>query len=263
MSKKKIIALVLACLMAASLAAPAFADVSGNQIELEGTYNPPRVAVVIGPTTGNNVYINPYGSPVAIVNTSDDNFYELTGQIVSTPLYIANLGTTKLQVGAQATVEVKGFELTTRPVDAKVTEKQANIILEVATFADKATSGASGASENTDSVKALTAQGASFGTNAKDLTLVAAADAKNWEDAKKLVFGEEAVTSDDMGVLAGNATPTQDMTDLDAVPFAEGAIGLFRLTGTCTTFPETDWAATDTFTATIVFSFKAVPDTTT
>lgn len=267
MKTKKILSAILSGVMTLSLAAPAFA--SGNT-EISVTYTAPEIAVTV-PQTGSAI-INPYGFDVYL---DADEQHAISGkqQVVTLPTIISNQSKMDLAVYASATATIgAGSDLTfnTSPISTAataVTAKKAYLALQM-----RATN------LTGDSSSFITGEGESA---EYDANVISAAEA--WGDfnpagkypsilltkagtPNKVVSTEDSATAVNdpvtgnnipLVILAGKPDAQPDGTEV-----AEGGAALLRLTGEVTEEPKTAWAATDTITTTVAFTFKPVTNRT-
>lgn len=284
MSKKKLVSLALACVLAVSLAIPAFAagdntpDVStGNlQTVITANYRPATINVSVPATIG--AVLNPLGLPVSVQKSSNAGKVDIEGQqiVMTSPLYIANLSSVDLKVSIDATAAVEGLlKLSAEPVEKTATGNQAYVKLETLGVGD-ATSG--------DLFGAAT--WASDPTPAKvdDAVLAVMADNDLWATAEGAVLKAGKVTFKPTTVLKKAASQYQaEITPGDVtaglaeatageVEFAYGAgsIMIIRLNGVMAATPTKPWSNTgraadptigaeatpaDKLTTTLVFTF--------
>jgi hypothetical protein len=244
---KKLMSLALAGVMAASLAVPAFADdTPANTTKVDGAYQATTIAVTV-PGSGKAI-INPYGLPVTIYSNDDDHTKDVSVKgeqiVMAEPTYISNESGTDLDVSATITTTLgsKNLTLATAAITAKETKKTAFVYFEYASSA------LTGAKADVTAEKVAN----EFGTSA------------TWKDyaasnTNQVVLKSGATTKQVVGKLAAAKMDATDPTQFSE--YEAGSIGLFRLTGSCVQEPATAWAADDTFTASIAFTFT--PSTTT
>lgn len=277
MSKKKLIPLALAGILAASLALPAFAaeeetPAPNTKTELTGAYEEIPIAVVV-PQTG-EVTINPYKLPIGWKD-SEGNMVEVVGQQITTkPMAIMNQGSTDLEIGAKVSTKRTSTDSKVTLVATENaldnTAKNAYVYLEVLTY-----------EPTTTSVTLKKLAGDSTDANAiNDAVLKACADETNWtaepgsnggaalRTVKTLPLGDVSTGTTTVSTAESPNTPLGVVkkaktaaTDTDAAVYAVGSIALFRLSGKCSTgntTTSTKWATTDGFTSTIAFTFKPV-----
>jgi hypothetical protein len=244
---KKIGSVALAGVMAASLSIPAFASTTTtpaaetttdpNTTVVDGAYKEIAIAVTV-PATG-TAQINPYGLPVEFKKSeSSTKAAKVTGQqIVTQPLYISNEGDVALDINATVTTTIpktsKMSIVAAKPADTD-TEKDAYVYLQMVQSANK-TLDETGTDKIADEC---------------------AADA-TWAKASQLVLSTDDKVSSD----AALATLAASKVTTDSVTYNVGSIVLYRLAGDVVTKPDSDWAETDTFSASIAFTFT--PATTT
>jgi hypothetical protein len=253
---KKVVSLVLAAAMAASLSVTAFAagddeDTSGQQtnntdttpaveevttnrsMTVSGNYQAVDIAVVV-PTTG-NVIINPYALPVAI--SDDTSVNKVSAQIVTKPLAIKNRSAVKLDVNVSATATVKNnLTLATAAVTpSSETKTTAFVYLAAKTAAD---------------------------TTGAELAL-----AKEYATVTWPTYG--ASTKGTLALKADNAVTQTGFTTLAAATeengafkaYGTGSIALIGLTGSVAQNPTEAWTAKDGLSVKIAFTFT--PNTST
>jgi hypothetical protein len=232
---KKVLSLAMATAMAATMAAPAFADTV-----ITATYEDIDIAVDV-PDTG-TVTINPYGMPVYF-DKSDKTQAKVVGQqIVTAPMALKNQGDVKLKVSAKVTTtNGKNSAIvfsSSDPVEATDTTKKAHVVLQIASIATAI--GTEGNSLNDLIITGYTTDSTWSSATAKQVTLDTAA----------------AASSSDMVTLAASTVGTDG-----TVTYTANSIAGVRLTGKVLTSPTEAWTTKDSFTATVAYTF--VPDTTT
>jgi hypothetical protein len=252
---KKVVSLVLAAAMAASLSVTAFAadedeDTSGQQtntdttpaveevttnrsMTVSGNYQAVDIAVVV-PTTG-SVIINPYALPVAI--SDDTSVSKVSAQIVTKPLAIKNRSAVKLDVNVSATATVKNnLTLATAAVTpSSETKTTAFVYLAAKTAAD---------------------------TTGAELAL-----AKEYATVTWPTYG--ASTKGTLALKADNAVTQTGFTTLAAATeedgafkaYGTGSIALIGLTGSVAQNPTEAWTSKDGLSVKIAFTFT--PNTST
>lgn len=218
MNMKRFGSIVMAGALALSMAAPAFAS---NQTVISGTYTPITLRVTV-PTTGAAV-INPYGLPYTLGEST------ISGQqiVTTAPLVIQNKSSVALSVAANVTgTASNGVTLEAAGTTADYsteTDKKLHVVFEAFT-ADTLTS-----------------------LNVTD------------NDAIRPLFA--ALDSAD-AVLTGDVTTTPaDATGAGLVlregndgEVQSGGAAFFRLSGEVA--KKATWADTDTFSATVAFTFE-------
>jgi hypothetical protein len=259
MLNKRIMSVAMATLMAASVAAPAFAadgetteSTTNRALKIDGTYQAVDIAVVV-PSTG-TVIINPYALPVEIGKDADDNALKVSGQIVTKPMAIKNQSEVALDINVSATATVKG-----------------NLTL--------ASSAVTPASETKNAAFVYLAIEPTELAGEKDADAVAdGAIAAAYKDQTWTAYG--AGTEDDPvadNVLALKATTTavsktgmgtltaaeMDADDGTFAKYTEGSIAFLGLTGSCAQSPKTAWTTKDGLTANIAFTFTPHVEATT
>jgi hypothetical protein len=258
MLNKRIMSLTMAALMTASLAAPAFAaeetekkeetSTAANTTTVTAKYEDVEIAVTVTKTA--SAIINPYGLPYDINDSTDASVGKVTGQqIVTQPMYISNDGTdVDLSVSASVTTTASGVTLSNKSTSSvkNNTAKQAFVYLEME-------------SSNVTDVVAK--------TGLIDPDKVAAEyvdkDESIWQDysasaENMLVLNTEAKASKDNMITLNKMVAATEAGKDDT--YDKGSVALFRLAGDCVTSPTTAWATSDTFTATIAFTFAPVTE---
>lgn len=129
--KKKLFSAIMAVVMIATLALPAFAGSvgSGGATEESMTYttNTQTPSVTVTMPTTKKLVLNPYGMTVNINNT------DYTDQIVNPTDYITNLTQAPLKVGVKATATRAGNTiLVTKPCTGKEVTNNAFLMVELA-----------------------------------------------------------------------------------------------------------------------------------
>jgi hypothetical protein len=240
----------MATLMAASLAAPAFAadsdtteSTTNRSLKVEGTYQAVDIAVVV-PSTG-TVIVNPYALPVEIAKDSDEKAIKVEGQQIATkPLAIKNKSEVALDINVSATATVKGsLTLAAAPVDvAKETKNAAFVYLDIE----------SSTLAGDDDTVTADAISSAYATQAASWTAYTVPDNDNPEPANLLVLKTSAVSKTGMGTLVASKL---DEDDGSWKEYDEGSIAFVGLTGSCAQSPKTAWTTKDGLTATIAFTF--------
>lgn len=256
MNMKRFASLVMASVLALSLAVPAFAaDAPAGQVTISGSYEDIPISVSV-PTTG-TAQINPYGLPVEFALSDTITKVSVSGeQITSAPLSIRNQGATKLSVNATLAVDTTGTDNGVIVKEADLTTqkgKEINLALQVA-----------GLSDNKYAVSSLD-------TDLEDNIIKAFADKATWASAKSLKAKDTdagtALADADVAKSA-NALAVLGAATVEAgglVTYSKDSIAVFRLTGKLNESPvktvsgddvDDPWTAADKFSATVVFKFK-------
>lgn len=262
--KTRILSGVMAGVLAASMAVPAFA--SGKTTKVTGTYKDIPISVVV-PTTG-TVTINPYKLPVNVEKSTGASVAFSGQQITSAPMSIKNQGSVSLDVAATVTGALKtGSTMTlaaattegdssATPAVPAATTKTAYVYLQVATL--------TGTKFKVADDDALA-----------DLIIDAAADEANtWTaavDGPVVAVGTTNASDADTP-LATLLPAVMDATTGEFSTYngtsSGSSIAVFRLTGDCVTAPmkgtgsaavADPWTSKDGFDTTIVFSFTPTP----
>lgn len=217
MNMKKLIASTMACALAISLAAPAFAadttvDAPGEdgtysaKTEVAGTTEAPTISITV-PQSG-AVVVNPYKMEVSVEQV------KFTDQIISAPQYITNGSNVPISVSATVTGTVSdnsGIVFATSTLKGNETTKSIFMYLEIAKTTAATT----------------------------PPTWAAAYDAK----------------ADNLAVVVGSkGTTKKDMVVMDATG-GENAFAAFRLAGAVATNPAKAWTSTDAVTVSIAYTF--------
>ncbi len=222
MKLRKALAIALAAVMALSMSVTAFA--AGNVTTLTGKYEEFEVDVTV-PTTG-TVIINPYGMPY----TLDDEVSSATGQLVSKTMYIANRSSVALSVGATVTAAADtGSGITFSDTAVESTEAGKKVQLQLDVWGDDTV--VDGDETDPDVVDPIYA----------GLT-------GNPDGTVTLATANSAYTGSGDGLVVlreGNEGEMQT-----------GGLAFFKLNGTVAKSPSPVWAAADTFTATVTFTFE-------
>jgi hypothetical protein len=237
MLNKRIMSLSMAALMAASMAAPAFAaeeSTTNRQTKIEGTYQAVDIAVVV-PATG-TVIINPYALPVSIGKDASDADVKVSQQIVTKPLAIKNQSEVKLDVNVSATATVKGsLTLAAAAVTPATETKNAAFV-----YLDLESSTLKGSSDDVTEGAITEAYGKQTWTEYSDSATNVLALKTSAVSKTKMATLAAAKMDDDSGAFS---------------EYDEGSIAFVGLTGSCAQAPKTDWTAKDGLTATIAFTF--------
>jgi hypothetical protein len=155
-------------------------------------------------------------------------------------MYISNEGDVALSIGATVTTTATGVTIVDEVKDSD-TDKNAAVRLEMKQSANKSLAD----------------------DTAKDKIIDEYAATDTWsglEAASQLQLStDEAQTKEGLATLAASkVTSTYDETTkktTKTVTYNAGSIVLYRLAGEVVTKPDTAWATSDTFSATIVFTF--------
>lgn len=256
MKNKKLLSLVLAGVMALSLAVPAFAA-DPNSTVISGAYKDVVIDVVV-PATG-AAFINPYGLDLKVkedITNSSSNEVTISGQqIVSAPMALKNKTAMDLNVSATVTGTIT-------PIAAA--EGVTPVLMK---FNAKTTKGAGSNPESPDYVAPATGKAAFVYLQAKQEPALTGADtavdastiaakyaawtASAYDENKDVVVATKAATKDNIVVLRAAAMDNSDAF----ASYKAGSIALFRLTGDCTSGPKAGWTEDDKFTVTVAFSF--------
>lgn len=225
---KRFASSALAGVMALSMAAPAFA--AGDTTVVTGTYTPITLDVTV-PSTGKAV-INPYGLPLELAEGIN-----VVNEKISTaaPLMVENRSAVALKVGVKEVVGIPKGELQLVATDPATDEtaKKAHVVFQMFP--------ADGIKED----------------NYENETTVATAFAA----LKKDQGGHDSAK--DVNVMPASGTPAKgeskdNIIQLEAGTtdgkLKDGGAAFFRLSGEVA--KKASWAATDGFTAKIVFSFE-------
>lgn len=253
MNMKRFASLVMASVLALSLAIPAFAadTTPAGQVTITGTYQDIPIAVSV-PTTG-AAQINPYGLPVSV--PVGETSVSLVGQKITTkPLNIKNQGTVKLDVNASLAVVPTGSDVSIKGGALESTDKgkEINVVLEVAALNESTLAVA----PDSDTLEANLAK-----KFADDATWEGAASLTAPAAAKGATTVATPAKSDAAMAVLGAVT-----TNADSYKYGANSIALFRLTGDLNTEPvkadssDDPWKAADGFTATVVFKFTPHAD---
>lgn len=240
---KRLCTLILAGVLALSLAAPAFAA----DTVITGGYEEVDLDVTISET--GKAIVNPYGLPVDL-KASDDTTIQatITKEQVTTaaPLTIVNASAVALSVSAKVTGTETGDAKLVPALDANVTETSTpkNIVARLEVFAAPGIVGADfDAIEGSDA----TAKDAALAKLNKAFAALKSDDAP----LTAPVLTTASISEGELILRAGKDGAAQD-----------GSVAFFRLAGEVVKNPTTDWAeasgpvAGDGFTATIAFTFE-------
>jgi hypothetical protein len=247
LNHKRIMSLVLAGAMAASLAVPAFAAETTeeknekNETKITATYEAVKIDVTV-PTTGTAV-INPYALPVQI-GTADGTESGTAvkmenAQIVTKALALRNKTDIDLNVSATVTTAItdgSDMTLSTTALTSTDTAKKAFVFLETQPSAITGDDDAVTAGLATGYKSASWTDPTKFSDTATNAVALSSA---------------KAVTKSNIGTLA-KATMDNDGA---FSAYAAGSVLYIRLNGNVVQSPKTAWAATDGFTSTIAFTF--------
>lgn len=282
MSKKKLLTLALACIMLVTLAVPVFA--TGNNTPqfdpnsdlttvVKALYQEVPISVSV-PTSG-DVVLNPLGMPVPVRELNGRGEYDLSGQIISYPMYITNMSKVDLSIKVEVTGSTQGgLIFSPSSISTSAAAKQAYVRLQVLSVPDDASD---------PNLLALTADGVDTANEIFDAVLPILADEAYWAtesnskgaNVTACTVGVAKATINNAGVLkkatpyraeasGGDISPGDVGSEEQLFAYNTGSIAIFRLTGVMASSPVTPWTAPvdgeggDGFTATVVFSFTPV-----
>lgn len=223
---KKLLSMVLAGALAISASVSAFAV--GKNTVITGEYQEIEIQVNV-PTTG-RALINPYKLPLENVTLGNSTFAELNAgqQIFTAPMVVENQSKVDLDVTATLTGgAVNGLTLSSEAIANDATNKSAFVYFQMAPTQETTLAGVE-ANDYYDAAK-----WSPYSTR-NCLVLQANRETK---------FETETVLATIKGVDPTAMTPVA------------GSLAMFRLTGSCVKAPTTPWATTDSFTATVAFTF--------
>lgn len=259
---KRFGSIAMAGAMALSLVVPAFAAAAAtpNQTVVDGGYVDTPISVVV-PATG-TATVNPYGLPVVVASRADESAITIADQqITNVPMYIANYGTTPLDVNAsllvkpEGGVSIKGSALATADKG-----KEMNVTLEVAGLNDDALKKTTEDESLAVAVFEKFADEATWAGLAAANKLVAPAYANGATTAPTPAKSSAALATLGAATVSG-----------ETVTYGAKSIAVFRLAGEMREEPEKTvdsnqvedpWTTEDGFEATIVFKFKPAAKTT-
>lgn len=257
MSKKKLVSLALACVLAFTLAVPALATSSNRQTVVTALYKDVTINVTVPATQ--DATINPYALPL-VVRERDATYGEVKvigEQIVSLPMALRNNGDVSLNVHVKLSAAVHGnLKLSsTAPTDKTNTA--------YAYFQIKSDNATSGPLED---LKGLAVDDA----DEIDYQIAAAlADEDVWTGVDKHALTARGADVKDAAILyavAHEADPDATPGSAEAqIEYANGSIAVMRIAGNVVAEPDTPWTpgnkqsdgsvTGDGFTATLVFTF--------
>lgn len=253
MKSKKLLSLGLSLVMSLSLAVPAFAAANtDNTTEISGTYKDVVIDVVV-PNTG-VAFINPYGLDLKVPQSEGDtaNDVTITGQqIVSAPMAIMNKTAMDLSVSATVTGAIT-------PITVPDGETAPTLMK----FATNTTKGVGTNPDAPDYVAPATGKSAfvyfqakqatnTTGTAADVAAEYAAWGASAYNEATDVIVAAKAVAKENVMTLRAAAMDNAGVFD----SYKAGSIGMFRLTGDCTSGSKVNWTDKDKFTVTVAFTF--------
>lgn len=253
MKSKKLLSLGLSLVMSLSLAVPAFAA-NDNTTEISGTYKDVVIDVDV-PATG-AAFINPYGLDLKVPQDATDsgntNEATITGQqIVSAPMALKNKTAMDLSVSATVTGTIT-------PITVPDGETAPTLMK----FATSTTKGSGGSPDSPDYVAPATGKSAFVYFQAKQAADTSGTPANI--AAEYAAWGASAFNADTDVIVAAKAVAKENIMTLRAAAvdntgaftaFKAGSIGMFRLTGDCTSGAKANWTEKDKFTTTVAFTF--------
>lgn len=217
MNLKRFGSVALAGAMAMSMAVPAFA--ANQSVVVSGSYTPIDLRVVV-PTTGTAI-INPYGLPIQIGDAT------ISGQQITTsaPLVIQNRSAVALSVSASLSATTS-TGVTLEPASASTdyttaTDKKLHVVFEAFT---------------------------------SELDANTATDNDTLRPLFAALNSDDAALSGDVTTTAADATGSLVLREANDGEAQRGGVALFRLSGEAA--KKATWEATDTFEATIAFTFE-------
>lgn len=254
MKTKRLATLALAGAMTLSLASPAFAS---NTTEVKGSYKAVTIDVAVMPKAV--AFINPYGLDIdvpedGVTETASAATTKISGQqIVSAPMALKNKTGMDLTVNATVT--------TTIPAAAT-----GEVAMKLAA---NTTKGVGSNPEDEGYVAPATAKSAFVYLEAKQeptLTGAESAVSANAIATKFAAWGASTFDADKNPVLNATRAVTQnnlvilraaDMSGNNGAfsAYKAGSVALVRLAGDCVVTPKDEWKTTDTFTASIAYTF--------
>lgn len=251
MKSKKLLSLGLSLVMSLSLAVPAFAA-NDNTTEISGTYKDVVIDVDV-PATG-AAFINPYGLDLKVPQAEGDTTeVTITGQqIVSAPMALKNKTAMDLSVSATVTGTIT-------PITVPDGETAPTLMK----FATSTTKGSGGSPDSPDYVPPATGKSAFVYFQAKQAADTSGTPANI--AAEYAAWGASAFNADTDVIVAAKAVAKENIMTLRAADmsgsngafsaFKAGSIGMFRLTGDCTSGSKANWTEKDKFTVTVAFTF--------
>lgn len=250
MKNKKLLSLVLAGVMALSLAVPAFA--ADPTTEISGAYQDVVISVDV-PATG-KAFINPYGLDIKVpqdaTDTSNTNTATISGQqIVSAPMALKNKTGMDLNVNATVTGTItpiaaaEGVTPTLMKFNAKTT-KGVGSNPEAEGYVAPATGKAAFVYLQAKQAADTT------GTAANVATEYAAWAVSAYDENKDVVVATKAATKENIVILRAS-----QMNGDTFQAYKAGSIALFRLAGDCTSGAKAGWTEDDKFTVSVAFTF--------
>jgi hypothetical protein len=246
LNHKRILSLVLAGAMAASLAVPAFAaeeaeSTTNTQLKIDGTYQAVTIAVVV-PSAG-TVIVDPYSLPVEIGTDASNKAIKVDGQqIVTKPVAIKNQSDINLDINVTATPTVKGsLTLTTAPIEdvTKETKNTAFLYLDVESSTVSGASSAVTAAAIATAWKGTTWTEYSTGDNAPTNILALTKSGTAFK-GEKIGTLTKATMNDSTGAFS---------------EYAAGSIAFVNLRGQCAQNPTTAWTTKDGVSVVVAFTF--------
>lgn len=253
MKSKKLLSLGLSLVMSLSLAVPAFAAANNsNTTEISGTYKDVVIDVDV-PATG-AAFINPYGLDLKVPQAEGDTTeVTITGQqIVSAPMALKNKTAMDLSVSATVTGTIT-------PITVPDGETAPTLMK----FATSTTKGSGGSPDSPDYVAPATGKSAFVYFQAKQAADTSGTPANI--AAEYAAWGASAFNADTDVIVAAKAVAKENIMTLRAADmsgsngafsaFKAGSIGMFRLTGDCTSGSKANWTEKDKFTVTVAFTF--------
>lgn len=261
MKSNKVLTLLLAVIMIASLAVPASADTQGNignkfnpETKIESEMNEPKIIVNI--PTAITMVVNPYRLMARHPDASPEASNEFTNkQVIANNQYVVNLSNSNLTVSLGVKGEAPtGIALVAAPVAANQLAKQYHLYLETQVI-EGVTNG-----DLEASAPDVTWQGSYKGN-------VKAPIMKVNENTYQFLFNGTQLTQNNLAVLEKADWTSVGVTEgnIEAEP-ADGSYGdiepsthgwlAFTIDGGCSEAPTDAWTQKDAPKATVTFSFN-------
>ena len=252
MKLRKTVSLILALILALSLAVPSFAyDASNGEVEettgsksfdMNVTISQPNIRVIFSDVSKAGVILNPYG--LTVDATAIGLGAEETAPILTKPQYVKNLGDSNLQVEIGIIATATNVTLASSKVDETKPQSKKSAFLYMET---KLTTVA-------DADKVL--NGEDLGTSYWQTDYAKRLDAKNV--SQLVITATTKGVTMEPGVLAAAADPTGSATAGDISTFEPeaGGVLLFKVAGNCATeLTEGNWTSADKVALKVTFTF--------
>ena len=237
---KRVASLALACVMVLAMAVPSFA---ANETTITGTYQDVQVDVFVPEEA--DALINPYGLPIKIGSSNDNNEAEILGQKIVTKkaLYIMNESSVDLDVAAKLTVTPSAnniYVISDLTAQSQVNAGVKCIRVNLEVFDSELTDATAVGKSGTESL----ANNQEFAALVSSDAALTVTPGNPLNEAKSGAVNASGGGDGKVILLKGNKA--------DSNKAVSGGIAYFRLTGYVS---DATWTTSDKFTAAIAWTF--------